>query len=217
MKKFILTIATILLSTLVLCSCGAAEENNTLSIVDSGWCFEDGYIYYSVKIKNNSETKTYEFPSFRVTAYDENGEVLGSEEQTMSEIKAGETTGYASLGCETSKKPDKVDIEIIEETDKWIYDDEGEHPGLIQMTAKDTKLRKDDMGYPIITGKIVNENEEVVESAAVSVLFKDKDGKLIGGETTFVDGIKAKGETPFELNTMSTFGTDDYEVLVQPW
>lgn len=217
MKKVLLTIVAILLSTTIFCSCGTVAEKNVVSITDSGWCYEDGYVYYSVKIKNSSENKTYNLPTFRITAYDEKGDVLGSEEQTLSEVKAGETIGFASLGCETSMKPEKVEFELIEKADYWIADEAGEYPGLIQMTAKDLKSYKDDMDYLTVTGKIVNENEEPVESAAVSVLFKDDEGKLIGGETTFVDGIKAKGETPFELSTMGEFGTENYEVLVQPW
>ena len=75
----------------------------------------------------------------------------------------------------------------------------------------------DDEYFPKYTGEITNENDYEVSSSIVAIVYRDANGKLLGGECTFVDGLKAGGKTPFEIDAKDFSESKTYEVYANNW
>jgi hypothetical protein len=68
-------------------------------------------------------------------------------------------------------------------------------------------------------GEVVNPNDFDIESVAVVVLFRDENGELLAGETTYTSKAAADSKTPFELFLWGDedYITDNFEVYAYPW
>ena len=223
MKKiFVIVLSIVMCFGLVACSGGGEQEASgpkELKLVDCGYSYIDGYLYYAVVIKNPNEDIMMEFPSLRITARDEEGNVIATEDQTFGEIHAGQTFEYASLGLELSEAPTNVDFEILPFDDYGIIEeDSSEYANIKKLTVNNVTASVDSIGWPTYSGEIVNDNEYDISSVAVSVLYRDSDNKLIGGDTTYVDNVVANGKTPFTLDVMTDqFKYESYEIFVNLW
>lgn len=193
------------------------EEKKELELLDSGYSVTGSgdslYIYYAVKLKNPTTKFISEFATIRVTARDENGNVLDTYNQTLSKIYPGETTGWAGMGPSTQVQPTTVDIELV--SSDWAPAP-SEIPS--PLTAVSTTLVTDEYGFSKVSGEVENPNGKAFNSVGVAVLFKDANGNLIGGDITFVDNVVASGKTPFSIDVLSEeFVTDSYEVFATEW
>jgi hypothetical protein len=70
-----------------------------------------------------------------------------------------------------------------------------------------------------IVGEVVNPNDFDIESVAVVVLFRDENGELLAGETTYT--VRPLRIVKHHLNCfcgeMKTILTDNFEVYAYPW
>ena len=83
------------------------------------------------------------------------------------------------------------------------------------MTVENPTMNKDK-----IVGEVSNPNDFDIGSVSVVVFFRDENGKLIAGETTFTDKILANSKIPFEISLWETDGgyvTEMFEVFAYPW
>ncbi|MBQ6401064.1 MAG: hypothetical protein IJI20_02120 [Firmicutes bacterium] len=190
---------------------GSSEE---VQLLESGYCLtEDCYLKYGFVIENPSKDTAFEFPVVTVTAYDENGEVLATGDQTMGKIQPGEKQAFASLMDCNGKKPDKVAFDIdtgdaIAPSDEAIRSSDFEIAG--------TNERTDEYDETAVTGTIKNNSASDTDSAAVTVLFR-KEGKIVCGTTEFVDNLGAGKEKAFEAAEYGVPEHDAYEVTAIDW
>ena len=192
----------------------AAAAPAEVQLLDYGYSVsEDNFMTCGYVIQNPSEDTAYEFPVVNVTAYDENGDVLATEEQTMNKIQPGETQAFTSLVDCNGTSPDKVEIDI----------DTGEaiSPSADAIKSSDLEIsgtneRTDDLDDTSITGKIKNNASKDTDSAAVTVLFK-KEGKIVYGATSFVDNLGAGKEKAFEVTEYNVPEHDSFEVSALDW
>ena len=70
-----------------------------------------------------------------------------------------------------------------------------DYPTYQQMIGKNISINKES-----ITGEIFNPNSYDVDSAMVTIIFRDENDKIVFGEQDFVDQISAGGTIPFETN-----------------
>lgn len=68
-----------------------------------------------------------------------------------------------------------------------------------------------------VLGEVKNNNDYDIESAVVSVFFRDADGNLTGGMNTFVDHIPAGGTAAFDLGLYADIATENFEVYADNW
>lgn len=213
MKKKLISILAACMLAVTLTACGGTEESKApLEVQQSGYMVEDGFLYYGVKIHNPNEDYAVEFPTLRITAKDAEGNVINTEDQVFGYIAAGDTIGYGFLGMEVSAQPSSVDFEMVTNTEDYVDGSLYDKP---QLKATDYKMTKDEFGGSTIAGNIVNDGADM-DTVAVTVLFKDAEGNIAWGESTFVDHVKT-GTTPFSLDIYSGKTTDDYEIWVTPW
>lgn len=184
-----------------------------VEVKEFGYSMNGEYLYYSIKLYNPNNEKAIELPQFRVTARNDAGEILATEEQTLSVIYPEQEFVYASQAFDVDEAPAKVDVEVLEPNDYNIKNVSVlDHPNYVPLKAVNTAMRADRL-----VGEIQNDNDYDLDSAIVTVIFRDENGKLIGGESTFVDSVKANSTTPFDMFLYQDFITTNYEVYANIW
>lgn len=187
-------------------------------IVDSGYAVtgdgSDYYIKCGVLISNTNKDHSIESPTFKVAAKDKKGNVLDTDEQTISSLAAGETKGYAVQILHTKKKPAKVEFEMVKVDEYSWKESKGE---IVDFDAKKIKSIEDEFDSKV-TGILVNNKNEEYPEIAISAIFRDGKGKIRGGDTSYMDGIGKKAKTPFAVDLLDkSYMTKDYDIFVQTW
>lgn len=191
-----------------------AKSNKYLQIKEVGYTMSGDYLTCVVTITNPSSDTVIEFPKFRVTAYDENDKILGSEEITLSVIYPKQDFVDNGTLIEVSKKPHKIDVTVLEPDDYNIMSASNmDHPKHIQMIGKNISVNSDN-----ITGEIYNPNDYEIDFAKVTVVFRDNNGTIVSSEMAFIDQIPANGTIPFDISLFSNEKTTDkVEVFAYIW
>ncbi|MCD8327584.1 MAG: FxLYD domain-containing protein [Ruminococcus sp.] len=195
----------------------ASEENQETilppEVKEYGFSMEDEYLYFSIIYYNPNEDIAIEYPSFRITARNSEGEVIASEEEVESIIYPQQESACAGMAFKVDELPASLDVEALEPEDYSITKVEMlENPEYAPLTAFNVTMREEN-----IVGEIQNENDYDIESAIVTVVFRDEDGKLIGGDFSFVDSLKANSATPFDVSIDLDFATTNYEIYANIW
>lgn len=195
---------------------GTAKEEKVVDVklVESGYTMtDDSYMKYGFEIENPSEDTAYEFPKVIITAYDENGDVLTTEEQTMNKIQPGEKQAFGSVIDCNGQNPDKVEF-VVESGEKISPADDAIKSSDLEISG--TNERTDEFGDTSITGKVKNNSQSDTDSVGVTVLFK-KEGKIVLGTTTYVDNLSAGQEKAFDISEYDVPEHDEYVVTALDW
>lgn len=183
-----------------------------LEIKEFGWSLSGDYLYYAFIFHNPNESTCIEYPKFRITARDDAGILLGSEEQTLCISYPGQDAAYGFMAFKVDAVPADVQIEYLDPSEYNVKD-----VSMVKVPDyKPLQVVNHALRDKKIVGEVQSENDVEFFSVAVSVLFRDNDGALLGGTTTFVDKVN-KGLTPFELSIYEKFATENYEIWAQPW
>lgn len=190
-----------------------SNEFRALEVKEYGYAVNNGYLYYAVILHNPNADYSVQFPEFRVTAKDSEGLLLGTETQTLSIIYSGQDFCYAGLAFEVEDKPATVDVEIVPPDDYNIQKPQSlTHPNYEPMMAENVVVRTDS-----IMGEIKNNNDYAIDMAVVTVIFRDENGNIVAGDSTFVDKIAANGSIPFDIQISEEIITDNFEVYANIW
>lgn len=171
-------------------------SNEYLEITDFGYHVSGEYIWCVVGITNIKNDVAIECPVYRVTAYDKDNKILGSEEQTLMILYPGQECVCAAVLIEVGEKPHRIDITALDPEEYFISSVTMlEHPAHEPMVGQNITVRNES-----VTGEIFNPNDYKVGSAMVTVIFRDDSGKIVYSAMTFINQIPANGSTPFEVN-----------------
>lgn len=182
-----------------------ANSNDYLKIKEVGYQMVGEYLTCAVVLNNPSSDTAIEFPAFRVTVYDENGKVLGSEERILSIIYPKQDFIDQGTLIEVSKKPSKIDVTVLEPDNYNITSSSMlDHPQHKQMYGKNISVDDDK-----ITGELYNPNDYKIDSAMITVIFRNADGIIVSSEVEFVDQVPANGSLPFDISLASDATTTD--------
>lgn len=193
------------------------KEKKDIEVKEYGYDIRDGYLFASVIVHNPNENTAIECPTFRMTAIGSDGSVLGTEDQTLSIIYPGHNFVYAGQAFEVKGKVSKFKVEIIP-TEDYNFLSVSELDNQTYKMLKVENVKKvDDEFFPKYTGEITNENSYDISSGIITIVFRDSNGKLLGGDSTFVDGIKSGAKTPFELSANDPVQAKKYEVYANNW
>ena len=190
----------------------ASKGLQPIEIVDCGYTLISEYgeyiIYYGIVLHNPNPDYYCEYPTFRIIAEDESGNVIDTEEDSIQYLNGNRTSGYAGLGFNLQEKPAKVSFEIVEKPDNWVKGTSGD------LGLEATNLSKTiDGGFGTIAGKINNTTDNTYDSVSVSVIFRDSDGNILGGDSSYIDNVKAKGTTAFSIDLLSKeYMSDRYDL-----
>lgn len=191
----------------------AAEEPKAVELVESGYAVDDSnYAYFGAVIKNPDDKTAYEYACVVATAYNDKGEEIGKAEDSINVILPGEQLAAASFVLCHEQKPDKVEITVetgypIEPSDDMLKASDFEIKDLEEKSDEDT-------GLMAIKGKIKNNSSIDRDMVDIIFLFR-KDGKIVYGESTYVENLGAGEEGEFAILKSSDLPEyDNYEVSV---
>ena len=174
------------------------NNNEYIEIKEVGYTRTSSYLTCIVTISNNSQ-KAIEYPSFRVTAYDKDGKILGSEERVLSLIYPNHSMVDEGTLIKMSEEPDKVEVTMLEPDDYKIKDVSAlEHSQYNELKCQNISVNSNK-----VTGEVYNPNDYKMEEAKVTIVFRDENNKIVNSESTFVKNINANGKVPFDISLPS--------------
>jgi len=194
-----------------------SNEPMDAEITESGYVVDGGFLYYAVTLHNPNTEYAIEIPSYRVTAKDESGNVLGTMEHTLSVIYPGQDFRYAFQGFSCDKEPADVSFEIIPGADyNFSKVSTLDHADYQPLEVVSASLSNDGFSDSVL-GEVQNNNDYDIDSAIVVVYFRDAEGNLAGGIGTFIDHVPAGGTAAFDINVYADIATDNFEVYADNW
>ena len=194
-----------------------ADPDEVFSVKEFGWTLKsNGYIYYAVILHNNRSDVAVNLPSYRITARDKDGNLLGTERQVLNEIYPGQDTCFAGMAFSVSGQPATVEIEpITPDSYNLIAPIKMKHDTYIPLEVRNISKKTDFLGEKYL-GEVYSSNAYDFSMVQVCILFRNENNALIGGECTYVNDLKANKSVPFE-----TLGVGINAVYVegyaQPW
>jgi hypothetical protein len=175
------------------------------------------WVEYAIILHNPNENLAVESPTFRITARDENDLIVGTEDQALTIIYPGQDFACAVFSVFfVSPQVTKVDFEILNPDAKNIIPVEKlNHQQYIPLEVIGANISSDH-----ILGEVSNANEYDIDSAAITVIFRDENGVIVGGDTTVINMIPAGGKTPFDFDNLAIRSgsiTNNYEIYANNW
>lgn len=230
MRKKIVAVIMVLL--MLVCFAGGSafaaspQEYDPIGIKSYGVypLIKDGYvrIFYAVNIENTNKNLAVLFPHIETTVSAKDGSVIKVEDQVLSWIAADDSYWYADYFTYEydGTVPYRVDFRV------WADDDSYVSPNGCDIVRSDELVTSDvarrGTGANVYyTGKVTNNSQhDTMARVTVIYLKKDQDGveKPIGGDSTFVESLKAGETRAFEIQPSS--GIDSYSnasILAIQW
>ena len=200
----------------------AESDVKDLVLKDSSYVIQDGYVQYAMAIDNPNEEFAPHSVSVTVSGKAEDGTVSFSDDWMIGGLLPGSTTYWSGqAGSGNVAESDNVEIKISVDDDDWYKT--AQKLDFYQIDNVSTTT--DSLGYIVVTGEItLKDAVELVdghnaEKPMLVCVFKDAEGKLIAGSSTFTHSDLKVGE-PSTFEVDSRFKDLDYatvEVYANPW
>lgn len=187
-------------------------EKGNYKIIEAGQTNESGTLYRGFIVKNGENSNVIKNFKFRITFRNKKGEIIGSsEDEAYLKADAGQDIPLSS-SVDIEGKPDKIeyeimDVEKIDEEFKSLKD-------INVMKPIGLKIRglKEDNYSRMLTGELDNESATSYDSVKVYLIFRDKNGRIVGGCVEDSESVKKKSKSPISISLYRKFVTKDFEV-----
>ncbi len=188
-----------------------SEKIQQLEIKNSGWMVvDDEWLYYYVDLYNPNDNSSIEFPSFRITAKDASGTILGTDDQTCSIIYPKQDFIYGSQAFRVDSIPDAVEFLALPVEDYNVKKSSTDEYKPLE--AVNTAVRSDK-----IVGEIKNDNKDAFDDTVVVMILKDNSGNVVGIDNTYVEEVTANSTTPFDIDIPEDVNYTSFEIYVNQW
>ncbi len=190
----------------------STTEFKSLEVTESDWYVsKSGYLHYYVKLYNPNKDIAVEFPSYRITARDKDGALIGTDDMVLSLIHADDVFVFGSQAFSVDETPATVEFEPLEPKDYNLKTEnsleEYKQLEVVNGAAKSDK----------IVGEVYNPNNYDLDQVRVMAVCRNADGELIAIESTFIKDVKAGGNTPFSMSMYSTGNVASAEFYANQW
>ena len=179
-----------------------ADTPLPLAVVDSGFSVnKDGRASYAVIIGNPNESRWLaSYKAVTIELADANGDLLGSADENVTILPGNQTAIVGSF--DDANKKSVLTVQIDDDPNDWSELDFV--PGDLEFTG--VKTKKGDFGSKT-TGRVSSTYAARQESVEVQAVYRDKGGKIIGGDYTYVDFVPAGGRSSFEISAFGELPT----------
>jgi hypothetical protein len=171
-----------------------AEQAWSVGPADTG--IPGRQVFYAVVLTNPNDGAYGTFPTVQVTARGKDGAILGTDEQVLDALPPN---GRIAFGGQIDATRAPATVQITAKKVEWAPTDIAPEK-FRPFGTTNLHVTKDTWGETTITGEVTNPYPAPVSDLAVTALFRDKTGKLVGGTTSFVSTLPAAGSLPFELH-----------------
>jgi hypothetical protein len=195
-----------------------ATTPKPLEIVESGYSIDGALVNCAFVLRNSNSDFGVQFPVVRVTMRDAAGSVLSTTDVTFRRwLLPGETTTLAQEVDSTGVRPAKVDFEAVDPGAKWRTASEARSMGLGFLRTAGLKVTKMAPGVAF-TSLVENPNAKGVDDFVVSVVLRDKSGRIVAGYAG--TGMDLLAESKQIFTVKSPHAVPKYataEAYAQPW
>lgn len=195
------------------------SNNGKVEVVDSGWSvvteYSDTEVYYAAEIENKNN-KVAEFINIAVTGKDSEGKILFTDAGTVSDINylfPGERVSFTGHEYWNKSEGTPAIIEFSVSVTKWSDALSFNYPKNTDLEVTNISKINKSGDTSKITGEVVNHSKTNIDSTLAVVVLK-KDGKIVGGQSTYINDLKAEGKKAFEMYIYD-IEFDSYEVSAQ--
>lgn len=198
-----------------------ATPPSPLEVVESGYRVtgQGNYsVEYGIVLKNPNATVGAVSPTVRITMRDSAGSVVATEDVVLNRIMPGATLAWGGEGVDAHlKRPKTVEFEALDPGANWKTAGQMQALGFKPLVVSGLKATEGDI-MTSYAGEVGNPNGATFTRFSVTVLVRDKAGKIIRGVSSdFADAVPANGSAPFRMDIA---GLGDYATLeasAQPW
>jgi hypothetical protein len=175
-----------------------------LEIVESGYTIVAGpHVEYAFVLRNPNPSLGVEFPRVRVSMRDAQGRVLNTADALFGRwLLPGETAAFAEEATLKGNGLAKVVFEVEDPglQSKWKTASESRPMGHVLNTSR-LKANKTASGITF-TGQVENRNTVGVDDFIVSVILRDKSGRIVAGYTSYMDEISVGEKQAFTVRSV---------------
>ena len=178
---------------------GGQNHRLDMEVIEYGFGFatwNSSRVTYGLTLYNPNK-EAVEFPTIRITARREDKTIIGTEDVTLmiiypeQKITLGDMTSFDV----TPNEVYLVQFEVLNPSDwNWTAG------RFIDFEAINLSMSNNSRGGYSITGDIFNPNERDFERLRLSLVLRNSDGDIIGGDFTFIDGPSANRSVPFQID-----------------
>jgi hypothetical protein len=167
-----------------------------LSLLDSGFSQQDIEFSYGFLYVNRNPSFAVEDSLYRLTAFNDEGDVIAVDEGKINLILPGQTLGMGKLlFIENEEVVDRIDLAI--QPGSAVLS-----PDIPSFEVQDLELGE--AGNRIdLSGQILNPFDKILENISLYIIFFDQDGLIIGGSSDNLELLPAADSIPVELNIQS--------------
>ena len=191
----------------------AEEEAQDLQIVKSGYNPVAGMetmVSYAMEVKNPNKGYKVDLLEVTTTAYDEAGNVIGTQKDLLHNIKPETTVFIAGMVYCDNANTSKVEFNINTPKEDYIKSDEKSAPA--PFSVKQTEIYRDEISTGV-KGTLVNEGDKKYTAVALPIIFYDSEDNIIFGLNDMISDVEPHSETPFKVELCMQFPEyDHYEV-----
>jgi hypothetical protein len=197
----------------------STDDYQDLEIVESGWTFiKNDYtaVVSAAIIVKNPNTADIWFPTVKATMKDADGKIIGSQDFYIMVLPGKDTVGLATtLRPSGDLEPATVDFTADLPNTNYPGSDE---------VIKSSEFEFSNVNYiddewsPSITGELTNKSDTNVDSPQLAVIYRDDAGKIVGGDATYCDDVKAGATIVFDASLYYIPETaSKYDLYVIGW
>ena len=188
------------------------EAAAMLKLGETSWhVVPGGYICYAVEIVNENDALIL-FPEVEVRGYSADGPMTFSSSQVFSLVDAHESyivTGQAGNGV----IPDRVEFSVLDTKD-WYVKQGGKAPSF---EVSDANMTHGAYGTTDVVGVVTTVDEgdgtDLTGLANITVVFRSKDGSLMGAAMTSVNRPTLGKNVAFDIPVYDVPDYDTYEIV----
>lgn len=166
-----------------------------LEIIDSGFQVVDGYVSFAV-IGHNPNPSKYivNYLPLQVTFY-EGDSIVKTAEEAFSTVLPDQTTATTGFD-EMDGRPDRMEVRMG--TTDWVTVDFSTGHLLID----EVSTKPDRFSGWVTKGTAESTFDNRQENVRITVVHRNDDGQVIGGDFTFIDFIDPGTKIAFEVDTI---------------
>lgn len=180
-----------------------AAQVEALSIVESTWTTDGDCTYWVFAVRNNGE-ETVRSSKVQIVGRDGDGHVASSDYYELRPMRPGEIVYLAGL-LSNGESTQSVDF-VVQPSDDARMQGEGESDLALAVTDL-TEVDKDTASLRFV-GEVALESGEYQGYGngviLVTVVLRNEDGELVGGESTTTD--RPAPDLPQTFDTLSFYG-----------
>ena len=173
-----------------------------------GFGQDDTQLGYGLVIENPNAGYSIENSQYHLTAYADNGSVLGVEEGYLDVLLPGQVLGVGGSGL--------VEIGVVASIDVQVYPGQFEKSEAVPYFTAENPAFQAGQFRDTITGQVVSPYAKDISNVRASGIAYNEAGDIIGGGFTFIDFVPANGKAAAEISVIVVGEPATVEIYASP-